>query len=245
MAELSARVLLAQLGLARKDYALATPPLEAIDQRMAKDTLQTSAELACHAALPALAVAETEKAALPILDQAVKTLSSGTASEEPVTSLHVALARYHFAAGRVEEGRGPAPGRPERVRPAVTTGQPERGDEAYRRRLNVLKVAAEYVRQAIGPTPSTCLASIPTPRTRSTTTATPAGSTPSLRWPASSPRGRPASDTTSSRPGRCRGGPQVGPPHGRFVPEDAPPDDFGSLRTTAFRGRGGQHPGAC
>src|SRR5205814_8917618 len=54
LGELSARVLLAHAALAGGDTARAAAALDWLAQRLQKDTLQTTAELVCHAALPAL-----------------------------------------------------------------------------------------------------------------------------------------------------------------------------------------------
>ena len=69
---LPATVLLAQLGLAGNDEALTRSALEAIGERLRKDTLQTSAEMASLAAVPALRVAALAKLAGEVLDLASK-----------------------------------------------------------------------------------------------------------------------------------------------------------------------------
>src|SRR5207253_7398805 len=68
MAELNAHILLAQLGLAAKDLKLLQAQLDWLGQRLQKDNLQNTAELACHVALPALYTRETAKTALPLVE---------------------------------------------------------------------------------------------------------------------------------------------------------------------------------
>jgi tetratricopeptide (TPR) repeat protein len=103
-AALPARVLLAQLALATKNYPACRDALGRLDQHLQKDKGQQAAELACHAALPALAVTETSEAALPVLRRAVRPLASA-ASAEPAVSVLLLLARHDFAHGDVPAGR--------------------------------------------------------------------------------------------------------------------------------------------
>ena len=78
--------------------------MEALAARLREDKLQTTADLACLAALPALATAATEKAATAVIEQATTTyIAAG--NEDAAGKLQVALARRCFASGRVEEGR--------------------------------------------------------------------------------------------------------------------------------------------
>src|SRR5205085_2053245 len=80
--EPAATVLLAQLGMASADDAQATRALKDLDARLGRDTLQNSAELACHAAVPALGVPALAPPAGAVLERAVKNLS-GVSGEEP------------------------------------------------------------------------------------------------------------------------------------------------------------------
>src|SRR5262249_44676419 len=104
LAELPARVLLAQLGLAGKDPALACASLDWLAQRLQKEQLQNTADVACHAAVPALQKADPCKNALPVVERAISNLS-GQLLDEPTGSLQLALARFHVQHGNVEEGR--------------------------------------------------------------------------------------------------------------------------------------------
>lgn len=104
IAELQSRVLLVQLGIASKDYPLATSALEWLGQRVNKDLLQNTAETACHAAMPALNYPELSKPALNVIDIAVKNLST-TPNPEPVGSLRLALARFHFKRNDLAAGK--------------------------------------------------------------------------------------------------------------------------------------------
>lgn len=104
LAELPARILLAQVGLAGKNAKLAEANLDWLGQRMQKDTLQNTAELTCHVAVPALYASDTMKTALPVLEKAIKNLS-GHNSEEPVGSVMLAVARFHFDHNDFDAGR--------------------------------------------------------------------------------------------------------------------------------------------
>jgi hypothetical protein len=104
-AELSARLLFAQLALAGNDAAQTTAFLEWLAPRLAKDKLHHSAELACHVAVPALEVAATARYALPVVEQATEALARQATDEGLVSSLAVILARQHFAGGQAKQGR--------------------------------------------------------------------------------------------------------------------------------------------
>ncbi len=104
LAELPARVLLAQLDLATRDHGRANASLKALDERLSKDSLETSAVLACHVAVYGLEQPESAPAALALLEHAVKNMSTSS-SEEPLGGLHIRLARAQYAAGRPREGR--------------------------------------------------------------------------------------------------------------------------------------------
>jgi hypothetical protein len=101
---LNAQVLLLQARLAGGDAGRAKEHLTWLDGRLQKDSLQTSAELAFHAALPALAQPDLAPAALPLLERAAKALAQAT-PDEPTTSLLLVLARHYFTHGQAEAGR--------------------------------------------------------------------------------------------------------------------------------------------
>jgi hypothetical protein len=101
---LNAHIMLLQASLAGGNAARPKELLTWLDGQLQKDSLQTSAELAFHAALPALARADLAPTALPLLERAVKTLAQAT-PDEPTTSLLLLLARHHFEHGHADAGR--------------------------------------------------------------------------------------------------------------------------------------------
>src|SRR5205807_400452 len=104
LGELPARVLLGLAAVAAKDDARAAESLKVLGERLAKDTLAQTAELACHVALPALDRPALEAPATAVLELAVKNLTTANA-ENPPTNLMVALARHAFAAKKPDQGK--------------------------------------------------------------------------------------------------------------------------------------------
>jgi tetratricopeptide (TPR) repeat protein len=107
LGELSARVLLAQAAFAGKDKSQVPAQLDWFTQRMQKDTLQNTAELIAHVALPLLDHAEweaVERASAALLDKAAKNLSNSRA-ERQANGLMLQLARHQFAKNRPEEAK--------------------------------------------------------------------------------------------------------------------------------------------
>jgi hypothetical protein len=98
LAALPARVLQTQLGLAAK-RPTALEALREIAQRMEKESLPVNVELACHAALPALADGEAAPVARTILERV-----AARAGPSGVLAFR-ALARDRFQAGDQEAGR--------------------------------------------------------------------------------------------------------------------------------------------
>ena len=78
MAELPAAILSTQLAIAAGDPAGAREGLQAIAARLKNDTSRASAELACHAALPALNQPSDalSASAIEVLDGCVKGFES-------------------------------------------------------------------------------------------------------------------------------------------------------------------------
>jgi hypothetical protein len=68
LAELPARVLLAQTALAARDHGRAKELLKGLGERLQKDTLRNTAELIAHVAWPALSQPDLEASALPVLE---------------------------------------------------------------------------------------------------------------------------------------------------------------------------------
>ncbi len=104
MAEFPATILTAQLALAGGEPEPANRALKAIAERLKRDTLRPTTELASHAALPALERPETRDVALAVLDACVKS-HEGTEPPESVKSLLLVMARRQFQAGDVAGGR--------------------------------------------------------------------------------------------------------------------------------------------
>jgi hypothetical protein len=104
LAQLPASVLLVQLALAAGRDAQASSYLQAIADRLKRDTLRSSAELALHAALPALDRKDIHKAALVVLDAGTRGFD-GPSTQEPRGSLLLLLARNEFAIGDTPAGR--------------------------------------------------------------------------------------------------------------------------------------------
>lgn len=108
LAQLSGRVLLVQLALATGDRKVAEENLDWLSQRIVSETLQNSAELACHAALPALEHAELAPKALGIVETAAKNLAASarqSSNDEPAASLLLLAGRHHLRGGDAEAGR--------------------------------------------------------------------------------------------------------------------------------------------
>ncbi len=102
LAELPASILTAQLALAAGDDRSAIAALKVLAERLKRDTLRSTAELACHAALPALERPQPElaRAAVDVLDGCVKGFESGY-QPEPIGTILVLLARRQLQLGDV------------------------------------------------------------------------------------------------------------------------------------------------
>lgn len=108
LSQLPGRVLLVQLALATGDRQAAADHLDWLRERIASETLQNSAELACHAALPALDDAALAPKALGIVERAAANLSAQsrqTSDDEPAASLLLLVARHQLRSGAADAGR--------------------------------------------------------------------------------------------------------------------------------------------
>ncbi len=108
LAQLPGHVLLAQLALATGDRQAAAEHLDWLRERLAGETLQNSAELACHAALPALDDPALAAKALGIVEAAAANLSAQSrqnSNDEPAASLLLLVARHQLRTGAAEAGR--------------------------------------------------------------------------------------------------------------------------------------------
>jgi tetratricopeptide (TPR) repeat protein len=97
-----AHLLQTQLGLAVQQRDLAQAALRWFDRRLQNDAQARFLELACHAALPALAVPQLAPQAQKVLHRAARA-QGGIAGEETLRGLYVALARFHATAGEASE----------------------------------------------------------------------------------------------------------------------------------------------
>ena len=106
LAELPAAILSAQLAMASGDTAGTVAALKAIAARLKRDSLRTTAELACQAALPALVRSQPElaNAAVEVLDGCAKGFENSY-QPEPLGTLLILLARRQFQLGDAPGGR--------------------------------------------------------------------------------------------------------------------------------------------
>ena len=161
LGELSARVLLAQLAIATRDNALATEQIEMLSKRLQQDSLQNSSELACHVAIPALSLTELPPAAMVLLERAVDHFTQngqqgrGNVQEEPVRSFRFALARLHFQNKNVEGGKKHLEEYLNYLTPVYARYGGNYGQ--YRRRIEMMKIAAEYARAGLRTESLECL----------------------------------------------------------------------------------------
>jgi tetratricopeptide (TPR) repeat protein len=102
MAELPLSVLTIQLALKTGDAKAANEGLNALATRLDKDSLQTTAELACHAALPALDVPECADAAEAVMSRVLKRMTAPGQNTTLAGSLAVLMSHKAFAADKAE-----------------------------------------------------------------------------------------------------------------------------------------------
>ena len=150
LGELSGRVLLAQLALATGDTNLAGEQIELLSKRLQQDSLQTSSELACHVAIPALDLPELPASALVLLERAVDHFTQnaqqmrGNVQEEPMRTFRFKLARLHFHNKNPEAGKKHLEEYLNFLTPVYARYGGDYGQ--YRRRIELMKIAAEYAR---------------------------------------------------------------------------------------------------
>jgi tetratricopeptide (TPR) repeat protein len=148
LAELSAKVLLAMLGQAARDNELTSESLGWLAERLERDTLQTTAELACHAAMPALHAAATSDAACPVVERATKNMAvQQSVNEEPIGSLMFALARLRFERKEFEAGRKQLQDYLNVIDRTLSRYGGDYGP--HRRKQVVARIGAEYVRAGL------------------------------------------------------------------------------------------------
>ncbi len=136
-------ILRGQLALALNDPVATGEALKVIAARLKTDTTRNTAELACHVAIPALyrPQAEIAKAALGVLDSAVKGMET-TNQPEPLASLLLILARRQLQMGDTAGGRSRLDGY---LAAADKLGIRYSGDyPLYLRKQQLERIAAEY-----------------------------------------------------------------------------------------------------
>jgi len=147
MAQLPGSILAAQIALAAGHDSEANAALGAIADRLKRDTLRATAQLALLVALPALDRDATRKAALGVLEPAVRGFE-GPNAREPLGSLLLILARNEFRSGDSSAGRkrlGEYLDVMER-----SMAQYYGGDYAlYQRKVQLQRVANEFARAGL------------------------------------------------------------------------------------------------
>ena len=150
LGELAGRALLAQLAMASRDNALAAEQIELLSNRLQQDSLQNSSEIACHVAIPALSLPDIPPTALVLFERAVghfaqnAAQSRGNVQEEPMRSFRFALARIQFENNNPEAGKKHLEEYLNFLTPIYSRYGGDYGQ--YRRRIELMKIAAEYAR---------------------------------------------------------------------------------------------------
>lgn len=148
LGELPGLVLMTQLALVAKDTPAATALIEKLSERLKQDSLQYSSELACHVAIPAMRLPDLPPAAVTLLERAVDHFTQnvqqgrGSAQEEPMRTYRFSLARFHFQSGNREAGKKHLEDYLTYLIPLYRNYGGDYGQ--YRRRLEMMKLAAEY-----------------------------------------------------------------------------------------------------
>ena len=150
VSELSSLVLQVQVELASGRPVEASTILRAIEARLAKDSLKASAELAAHAALPALESPESEEAAVLVLDRALRNISS-QAGVEPTVTILQALGGRDLDRGRLESARKRFGDYFNFQDKAYAPNQGNAEVMSYYRRGLTLRVAAAHARRGVVP----------------------------------------------------------------------------------------------
>lgn len=153
LGELPARILQTQLALAERDSAKAKEYIDALSTRLKQDSLQYSSELACHVAIPAMSLPDLPPSAVPLLERAVEHFTQNTqqgraaSQEEPMRTFRFTLARFHFQNGDTAAGKKHLE---EYLNFLVPLSRRYGGDYGqYRRKQELMKLAAEYSRAGL------------------------------------------------------------------------------------------------
>ncbi len=147
LAAVPALVLSVQIAIATKDDPTTLKGLERLADRLKRDALQNTAELACHAAIPALDVAGASGIALPMVESAARTMGDPNGNgnaRQTLGPLLLSIARRKFKDNRPDEARLTLKSYLEKMQEdSVRYG----GDYSlYYRKQTLATVAAEYAR---------------------------------------------------------------------------------------------------
>ncbi len=152
IAAIPSRVLAVQVAVILKDDAAVKAILPDLADRLKRDPLKVTAELACHAAIPALDVSGAEGLALSMVESAVKAMAAGPGEVEEngegvLTPLVVAIARRKFKDHKPDEARATLVAYMERTQQeAIRQG----GDYSlYSRKMTLALVAGEFARAGL------------------------------------------------------------------------------------------------
>ena len=152
LGELTSRIALTQLALARQDMEAAAEHLALIDERIKLDSIVNTSDLACHAAFPALEFPELQPKAISILERATEHYFKNpqtvrNSQEEPIRSFRFKLADLHFRNGDIEAGKKHLASW---VSQLGSMWSNYSGDiPQYRRRSEYLSAAAMYARYGL------------------------------------------------------------------------------------------------
>ena len=148
ISELSSLVLQVQIELASRHPEAAATLLDEVEARLGKDTLKASAELASHAALPALDVPGARKSAEAVLERAIKNLSTQPVAE-PASTLLQALGGHELDQGRLDAGRKRYFESLDLQDKALAQNQTNPEVLSFYRRGNLLRVADAFARRGL------------------------------------------------------------------------------------------------
>lgn len=145
---LSAHVLLAELALATNDTPAAKTHLAALNTLLKQDSLQSTSELACHVAIPALSIPDLRSTALPVFEQAIEHFTQNamqgrtSLQEEPTRTYRFMLARQYFQQNDATTARKHLE---DHLAYLVPLYKRYGGDYGIvRRRAELLRIAAEF-----------------------------------------------------------------------------------------------------
>jgi tetratricopeptide (TPR) repeat protein len=148
MAVVPSQVLAVQLAIANKDEAGAVKLLQGLADRLKRDTLQNTAELACHAAIPALDLPGASNLAMPMVEAAAKTMAGGDNNvQQTLGPLMLSIARRKFKDKKPDEARATLKAYQEKMQESsVRYG----GDYSlYFRKQTLATVAAEFAKAGL------------------------------------------------------------------------------------------------